>query len=175
MQTYLPYSSFQQTVKCLDYRRLGCQRKEAMQILQILRKGKVDCGLCKRPQHEWTSSNCIRPSKHKSRLTPWYHHPAVQMWKGHERLLALYGIWCVVEWKERGYEDTCEEKINELAITFPLDTTRHPWWLGNEKFHAAYRSNLLRKLPSHYRKIWPDEPDDLPYFWPTKNLPKFPS
>jgi len=93
------------------------------------------------------------------------------MWKGHERLLAIYGIWCVVEWKERGFNDSCEAKINDLAITFPLDTTKHPWWLGNENFHVAMRSNLLRKSPGHYRKFWPDELDSLPYFWPTKNIP----
>jgi hypothetical protein len=27
---------------------------------------------------------------------------------------------------------------------------------------------LVRKLPDHYRQFFPDVPDNLPYFWPTK-------
>ena len=36
MQTFLPFKSFQKTAKCLDYRRLGKQRVETMQILKAL-------------------------------------------------------------------------------------------------------------------------------------------
>lgn len=32
MQTFLPYPDFSQTARCLDYRRLGKQRVEAMQL-----------------------------------------------------------------------------------------------------------------------------------------------
>ena len=41
MQTFLPYSSFDLTMECLDYRRLGKQRVEAFQILRALR-GETD-------------------------------------------------------------------------------------------------------------------------------------
>jgi hypothetical protein len=41
-----------------------------------------------------------------------------------------------------------------------------PPWLGDEAFHAAHRSNLLRKAPEYYRSFWPEEPDDLEYVWP---------
>ena len=36
MQTFLPYESFEETAKCLDYRRLGKQRIEAYQIIDLL-------------------------------------------------------------------------------------------------------------------------------------------
>jgi len=41
VQTFLPYSDFENTVKCLDYRRLGKQRVEAMQILNCLQPGST--------------------------------------------------------------------------------------------------------------------------------------
>ena len=36
MQTFLPYKSFKDSFKVLDYRRLGKQRVEAYQILNVL-------------------------------------------------------------------------------------------------------------------------------------------
>lgn len=40
MQTFLPYADFSMSAKCLDYRRLGKQRVEAMQILNAIRGEK---------------------------------------------------------------------------------------------------------------------------------------
>jgi len=77
MQTFLPYPSFSQTAKCLDYRRLGKQRIEAKQILQTL-LGESD---------------------------GWKNHPAVKMWRGYSSALARYGFDICVEWVARGYKD----------------------------------------------------------------------
>jgi hypothetical protein len=41
-----------------------------------------------------------------------------------------------------------------------------PPWLGDEAFHLSHRSALVRKDPDHYRPLYPDAPDDLPYVWP---------
>jgi hypothetical protein len=45
-----------------------------------------------------------------------------------------------------------------------------PPWLGNPYFHAAHRSNLLRKDAEKgwgwYCNFGWEEPDDLPYVWP---------
>jgi hypothetical protein len=41
-----------------------------------------------------------------------------------------------------------------------------PSWLGDPQFHAAHRSNLLRKDPEYYGKFGWTEPDDLEYPWP---------
>ena len=35
MQTFLPYSSFTESAKILDWRRLGKQRVEGMQIIKV--------------------------------------------------------------------------------------------------------------------------------------------
>ena len=36
MQTFLPYESFEKSAKVLDYRRLGKQRVEGMQIINAI-------------------------------------------------------------------------------------------------------------------------------------------
>lgn len=40
-----------------------------------------------------------------------------------------------------------------------------PNWL-TEDFCRAHQSNLLRKDEQHYRKYFPNVPDNLPYIWP---------
>lgn len=77
MQTFLPYEDFKQSAKVLDYRRLGKQRLEAYQILQILLKRK----------------------------SGWKNHPAVLMWQNYENALKLYFNICVQEWVARGYKN----------------------------------------------------------------------
>lgn len=82
MQTFLPYPDYVDSVRCLDYRRLGKQRVEAYQILRVLRgEGKMG----------------------------WQHHPAVKMWRGHEAALAQYMNICISEWRLRGYNNTMRE------------------------------------------------------------------
>lgn len=78
MQTFLPYSSFQKSAACLDNKRLGKQRVEAMQILNVL-AGKT---------------------------TAWKHHPAVLMWSGYEKALRQYLRAVVMEWRRRGFKNS---------------------------------------------------------------------
>jgi hypothetical protein len=89
----------------------------------------------------------------------WVNHPAVRMWRGYDLALSAYMNAMIVEWGRRGFQNTMLQIA--LAGEFPL-----PGWMGDPSFHAAHRSNLLRKEPGHYRKFWPDDPDDLPYVWP---------
>lgn len=93
----------------------------------------------------------------------WTNHPAVKMWRSYEGYLIEYGIAICDEWIARGYADTCRGKIISLATEFPW---RIPPWLGSEILHASHRSNLLRKSPEHYRQYWPNDPDNLGYYWP---------
>lgn len=78
MQTFLPYASLKKSAQALDFRRLGKQRVEARQILDILVNNKTG---------------------------GWSHHPAVKMWRGHEQTLAAYYNCCIQEWIRRGYEN----------------------------------------------------------------------
>lgn len=96
----------------------------------------------------------------------WAAHPAAKMWKGHERALATYVLAVCDEWTGRGYRDTCADKIRQLVEAHPEWNGSMPGWLGDVEFHRAHRSNLLRKLPSWYGQLWPNERDDLPYIWP---------
>jgi hypothetical protein len=94
----------------------------------------------------------------------WANHPAVRMWRGYELALGRYGISICHEWLRRGYRDTCLAKI--VALTGADPSPPMPAWIGDEAFHLAHRSNLVRKNPDHYGRLWPGVPDDLPYVWP---------
>lgn len=141
MQTFLPYPSYVLSATVLDRQRLGKQRLECKQLLAAI---KGDGG--------------------------WKNHPAAKMWSGYEGALCLYAIAVCKEWRARGYKDTLlpqfEERLLALARAEQHVYAKPPWF-GDNAFHASHRSNLLRKLPVHYRTFWPDEPDNLPYVWPS--------
>ena len=79
MQTFLPYAEFEDVAQVLDYRRLGKQRVEGVQIINILSK----------PNY----------------VGAWAHHPAVKMWRGYENALRLYVNAMIREWKGRGFRN----------------------------------------------------------------------
>jgi hypothetical protein len=138
MQTFLPYESYTETAKCLDYRRLGKQRVETLQILNAL----------------------------NGQSRGWVNHPATRMWRGHRVHLISYGIAICEEWIRRGYKDTCGEKIlAHLDYAYAADEHDAPSWLGDTALHASHRSNLLRKFREHYAQFGWAESDDLPYVW----------
>lgn len=91
MQTFLPLQSYSESAKCLDYRRLGKQRVECLQILNVLLGGK----------------------------SGWANHPAIKMWKGYEPSLVRYGQEVCKEWTGRGYKDTCLSKISSFSTSGP--------------------------------------------------------
>ena len=43
---------------------------------------------------------------------------------------------------------------------------KFPPWFGDKEFHRSHQSNLIRKMPEHYQKLFPDVPNNLPYVWP---------
>ena len=79
MQTFLPYSDFQKSLEVLDYRRLGKQRVEAKQILNVL----LD----------------------RTQTKGWRNHPITKMWSGYEPALQLYHNMCIEEWIRQGYNN----------------------------------------------------------------------
>jgi len=145
MQTFLPYADFRQSAEALDYRRLGKQRVECLQLLNSL----------------------LGVTNSKG----WSNHPARNMWRGHEKSLVRYTLTVCEVWKGKGYKDTVTEKVQALADTHLQDASEDaPAWLGDEDFHRSHRSNLIRKLPEHYQPQWPTESADLPYIWPVHNV-----
>jgi len=77
MQTFVPYETFNEIARCLDYRRLGKQRVECLQILNALATGEG-----------------------------WINHPATRMWEGYEAALRRYQAVMIQEWIRRGYRNT---------------------------------------------------------------------
>lgn len=146
MQTFLPYKNFYKSAKVLDQKRLGKQRVEVLQLLNSIKASKED-----------------RPYK------GWKNHPCRKMWylkdsHDHSNALVEYGLDVCIAWKERGYKDTCFDKI--AAHYVEKNNHSYPEWLGRKNIHKSHRSMLIQKQPEWYRDIWPEEEDDLEYIWP---------
>lgn len=94
MQTFLPYADLQQSIRVLDYRRLGKQRVETFQVLNILMGRTSTKG--------------------------WRNHPVTLMWQGYEPALQLYQNYTIKEWIDRGYKNTMQfEEIIPDSVIMP--------------------------------------------------------
>lgn len=148
MQTFLPYADYAQSAAVIDDSRLGNQcYRECVTLFNIIveeRKGG------------------------------WSTHPACRMWQEHPGGLAAYSRALAIEMGRRKKEDGSPKWRPEVVQRWSTFwhkqakrlNTQPPPWLGDESLHLSHRSNLLRKMPEHYRQYWPDERDDLPYVWP---------
>jgi hypothetical protein len=79
VNTFIPYSNFRKVAKVLDWKRLGKQRVEAKQIINIL--------------------------DNKTDTKGWRSHPVVKMWVGYVDALKYYYNIIVAEWIKRGYQN----------------------------------------------------------------------
>ena len=93
----------------------------------------------------------------------WCNHPAVKMWDGYLEALVEYGCAMCDEWTARGYIDNLRPQI--IAQSWG-NSLQLPVWLHNRRLIYGYRSNLVRKFPSHYRRYFPRISSNLPYYWP---------
>jgi hypothetical protein len=94
VQTFLPYADFQKSVEVLDYRRLGKQRVETFQVLNILLERTPTKG--------------------------WRNHPVTLMWTGYESALKLYQNITISEWVRRGYNNNMSyEEIDSSSVVMP--------------------------------------------------------
>jgi hypothetical protein len=149
VQTFLPCPGFGESARLLDTRRLGKQRVETIQVLRALTV----------PGYGWR------------------RHPAAAMWAGYEEALVRYGLEVCAVWCESGAADTCASTlVTDLTRATGVRAARVqpdlaaaddlPPWLGDPTFHRSHQAALVRKDPEHYRRYFPDVPDDLPYVWP---------
>lgn len=153
MQTFMPFPSRRMSASILDNKRLNKQITEALQIYNCLK---------------------VKPSR-------WKNHPAVLMWKGYEVGLLSYGLACYQEWQDRfdtnkrgGKRDhKSGEKIiqilQEIRAKNIYDKKNAPKWIFNQDLNTSHQSNLIRKYPEYYSKLFPGVPNDIPYVWPTNN------
>ena len=133
MQTFLPYKNFKKSFKCLDYRRLGKQRVEAYQILNVLLE--------------------------RNRTKGWVNHPATKMWRGYENCLKQYFNMCVDEWKKRGYNNNMKYEEISGDIIYPPwvgDANFHLSHKSNllRKQPEHYSKHFLN-IPDDLPYIWP--------------------
>jgi hypothetical protein len=94
MQTFLPYNDFIHSAQVLDYRRLGKQRVETFQVLNVLLERTDTRG--------------------------WRNHPVTRMWRGYEESLKLYQNITILEWIGRGYKNNMKmEDVDANQLVFP--------------------------------------------------------
>jgi hypothetical protein len=94
VQTFLPYPDFKKSVQVLDYKRLGKQRVETFQVLNIL----LD----------------------RTETKGWRNHPVTKMWSGYEEALKLYQNYTIREWIDRGYKNTMKfEDVTYSDLILP--------------------------------------------------------
>ena len=140
MQTFLPYKDFRKSLESLDDKRLGKQRVETSQILNVI---------------------LGRPKKDGTPYKGWLNHPCSGMWRGYENALKEYLNVSIDVWKARGKNNTMQKEAIEGKLEMP-------WWLGKEELHSSHRANLLRKDPEYYKQHkWKENPED-PYVWHDK-------
>lgn len=152
MQTFLPVPSFVKSMEYLDNKRLGKQRVEAAQILEILLG------------QPFLPKNLRSVVPFEPQFKGWNNHPAVLMWRNHEEWLKKYLACAIGEWYSRDFN-------NSISVpNYSLDSQSPPPWLGYEPFHKSHRSKLISKLPSRYLGFWPDEEQGLPYYWPSDHV-----
>ena len=146
MQTFVPSECLLTNFLYIDNKRLGKQRVEAFQILNIL----------------------LERTDRKG----WRNHPAVLMWKGYENALKYYFNLCVNEWISRGFKNTMKYETIEKSFN---PNTDMPFWFGDERIHSSHRSALLSKNHEWYKKFnWKEKySDTYDYYWPvTKDSQK---
>jgi len=115
-------------------------------------------------QHEWAAHGTCGWDSPEA-----YFAQAARMWDGHLPALVSYGLVITDEWIGQGRNDTVREKILVFAPEVDgvaQDDLELPAWIGDEAFHRAHRSNLIRKDAEFYVPRFGDVPDDLPYIWP---------
>lgn len=153
MQTFLPYESFKKSAKVLDYKRLGKQRVETIQILNALK--------ALRENDLYTTDK-----NGKVRKRGWLNHSCTRMWQGHDYWLCLYNIVICEEWISRGYKDTCLDKTVKIFRELPTELIKDkPYWLGDSKLHLSHRSRLAQKDPNHYLPLFEDADMSMEYVW----------
>lgn len=138
MITFHPFPDHYKSAQLLDYRRLGRQRQEALQILKAL-LGMV--------------------GSYKS-------IPAERSWRGYEAALCDYGIIICKEWRDRGYVDNTGIIFEIIRFErLKCKPIINPPWIGNERYHSNQRAILLGKNYNWYSQFnWKEQSTDTYWF-----------
>ena len=137
VNTFLPFNNFQNCALVLDNKRLGKQRVEAMQIINIL--------------------------EGKAKGNGWKNHVVTKMWNGYLPALKHYCNIIIEEWIRRGFKNTMRLYIIDEPIIIPWFATNKTI---NMAYRAnllrkdyEYYKNKFSELPPvytlKYTYIWP--------------------
>jgi hypothetical protein len=159
MQTFLPHSNILETAKELDSKRLNKQILESYQILKVLSGASPTGG--------------------------WRNHPAVLMWKKHERALHTYAKTMIAEANFRGIKT--DKNAENIAILEDMYGDRWgtslPSWMNDNdtlmRITTTHKVSLFNKDPMYYMKYQyavnsayntpccPERKEPCKYYWPT--------
>jgi len=145
MQTFLPYADFQKSVSVLDSKRLGKQRVETFQVLNILLE--------------------------RTQTKGWRNHPVTRMWRGYEAALQTYQNFTLTEWIKRGYKNNMsfETILTEAKMPHWLGDERvhksHRSNLLKKNWEHYCKYFVDESDIEYYKEFYPDS-----YFWPIKEL-----
>ena len=179
--THVGDVTFQRTAASLDWRRLGKQRVEAMQIYTIICKIEDLCerGILTPPSCGIIATSREDPSITYPQRVKWYeenyriakaipgiklgfgNHPAVKMWLGYRLALGSYINAHIDEWIARGYKNTmlwCEPP----NIYQPLVL---PWWINFKELMMSHCAALINKEIDRKEKLWYTSPERSEYFY----------
>jgi len=149
-------------IEDLDYQRLGKQRVEAYQIINIL---------------EYYDEHGEMPKQ------GWTDHKVTRMWKGHTKALKCYFNHAVKYWIKLGYENNMNlyENVDCEIIQCTFDGRRaifekqankdtFPIWFSFPPFHFSHRAALYMKNPQEYSYLVDDNVKPYigrGYLWPS--------
>lgn len=172
VNTFVVTGDFRTSATYLDRARLGKQRVEARQILEICENlalaaqvlghpasPRGDLEATKRWLREVMRSYKQYPFGYvrtptvdlivwgESLKLGWVYHPAVALWVGYEPALRSYINAHIEEWVRRGYQNT-------LPL-YPLPThIELPAWSQRPDFHRNHRGALLTKELTREEHPW---------------------
>lgn len=161
------YPDIQATAKTLDRERLGKQRVEAKQIIDVLERYDQGVDISK---------------------MGWANHPALKSWMGFTNPLKVYFNVIVREWIHRGYVNNmplyavdeslykivpCHFDGHKLIFEQAFDQYSFPFWVSFPPFYLSHQASLCRKNPSYYKFLLRNELNEYlnnGYLWPC-NVP----
>lgn len=196
MQTFLPYKNFSKTAECLSTKHLGKQRVEVLQILNTLTGRST--GWSNHPAvRMWRGYERALCAYGLEVCAQWRYVRGFKdtCWeKIYDIERSFDVIVCekdkdefeVIQFTSNFNNKSVDEQDDfyKIADTVTTNLTPgsivvinsdktirpfYPSWLTDE-FCLSHRSNLIRKNPDHYRPLWPDVPDNLPYIWPDSTV-----
>lgn len=142
MLTFLPQVGYADTARRLLDAQLEAQCEQAWGILEALESGEGKSSL------------------------------AVQMWRGYERSLCIYGLTMCLEWRigRRHTDGNMGSRFAELDDELKragLSAAKPPW-LGKHEvdIQRSHRSNLLRRWPEYGSIYSGSVPELMPMIYP---------